>query len=764
MRFPHGSGRRRWRSPLALIIGFAATATVLTGPISSASAPPVYQDSSKPIAARVADLLGRMNTEEKAGQLQQIAVARMQGDCQWSGGELNTECMKEVLADQHAGSVLSGGGMTPAKNTPKEWAKLTNAIQRYAIKNSRLGIPIIYGVDAVHGHNNVLGATMFQQQIGLGATWNPKLVGDVARATQRATAATGTVWNFSPVADIARDHRWGRYYETYSEDPLLAGDLAASTVKGTEDGTSGRQVAATVKHFAGYSQPLNGHDRVPGDMSLRYLQDTILPAYKKAVDAGADTVMVNSGAINGVPAHTSKYLLTDVLRKQWGFDGVVISDWDDVEYLVTKYRAAADYTEAVAKVINAGVDVAMLPPDDREFHPALMSAIKKGLISRKRLNEAAGRVLALKFKLGLFDDPYVDPAKADKIVLGADKKLARKAAAESAVLLRNENNALPLTNSDRKIVVTGPSANNLPNQLGGWSIGWQGVPEGVEVPGTTVAQGLKKNAPAGTKVDYVADPDKAVQQAKGADAVVVVVGEKPGAEGESDAPRPALAADQQKLVQRLKATGTPVIEVVLAGRPLVLGKAADPDALLMGWLPGTEGGHAIADVLFGKVNPSGRLPVSWPKSLGNDPLHYQQLPGPNSGPESSYHVAYPFGAGLSYTTFETGRPKLSDTVVGPKRTLTVTVPVSNTGKRDGVLVVPVYAARPSSDVLFPDKQLVGYTRVALKAGQSKQVEVEVPVSRLAVTSGDITGQGPKKVAPGAYQIVVGEKKADFTVR
>src|SRR5690606_4762320 len=279
-----------------------------------------------------------------------------------------------------------------------------------------------------------------------------------------------------------------------------------------------------------------------------------------------------------------------------------------------------------------------------------------------------------------------------------------------------------------------------------------------------VVEGLKKGAPAGTKISYVADADKAVAQAKSADAVVVVVGEKPGAEGESDAPRPALSAEQQDLVARLQDTGTPVIEVVLAGRPLVLGKASEPDALLMGWLPGTEGGHAIADVLFGKVNPSGRLPVSWPKALGNDPLFYQQLPGPNSGPESSYHVAYPFGAGLSYTTFATGTPKLNSKVVGPKQTLTVTVPVSNTGKRDGVLVVPVYAARPSSDVLFPDKKLVGYTRVELKAGQSKQVSVQVPIARLAVTSGDITGTGPKKVLPGAYQIVVGDAKADFTVR
>ncbi|MGH3469716.1 MAG: glycoside hydrolase family 3 N-terminal domain-containing protein, partial [Thermocrispum sp.] len=609
--------------------------------------------------------------------------------------------------------------MAPVKNTPKEWAKLTNAVQRYAIKHSRLGIPIVYGVDAVHGHNNVLGATMFPHQIGLGATWNPDLVADVARSTQRATAATGTPWNFSPVADLARDHRWGRYYETYAEDPLLAGALAASTVQGTEDGSSGRAVASTVKHFAGYSQPGNGHDRVPGDMSMRYLQDTILPPYRQAVQADPDTVMVNSGAINGIPAHASKYLLTDVLRKQWGFDGLVVSDWDDLESLQTKYHAAADYPAAIAKAVNAGVDMAMLPPDDTTFHSSLLTAIDEGLISRKRLNQAAGRVLALKFKLGLFEEPYVDPAEANDAVLGADKKLARRAAADSSVLLRNQGRTLPLTSKAKKIVVAGPSADNLPNQLGGWSIGWQGVPEGVTVPGTTVAEGLKAGAPEGTKVSHVADPAKAVEQAKGADAVVVVVGEKPGAEGPADAPRPALAASQQDLVRDLEATGTPVVEVVVAGRPLVLGAAAEPDALLMAWLPGTEGGHAVADVLFGKTNPSGRLPVSWPKSLGNDPLYYQQLPGPNSGPESSYHVAYPFGAGLSYTTFATGKPKLDDTTVSPRDTVRVKVPVSNSGKRAGVLVVPVYAAQPVSDVVAPPKRLVGFTRVKLYAGERR---------------------------------------------
>lgn len=752
----------RWRTPIiAALLGVTVTVG-LTGPVNAGKA--TYLDPDASVSTRVADLLKRMTVAEKAGQLQQIAVTRLQGDCFWSGGELRDSCLKEVLADQHAGSILSGGGMPPPNNTPRDWAELTNAIQRYAIEHSRLRIPIVYGVDAVHGHNNVLGATMFPHQIGLGATWDRELVEDVGRSTQRAVAATGTTWNFSPVADLARDHRWGRYYETFAEDPLLAGALSAASVEGQQDRSSGTPVAATVKHFAGYSEPTNGHDRVPADMSMRYLQDTILPPYQQGVAAGALTVMVNSGAVNGIPAHASKHLLTDVLRRQWKFDGLVVSDWNDVRSLQTAYHVAADYPRAIAKAVNAGVDMTMLPPDDRGFHASLLTAIEKGLISRARLDQAAGRVLTLKFRLGLVDQPYVDPEQADDVVLGADKALARRAAAESTVLLRNQEGALPLGGSAKKILVTGPSADSMPNQLGGWSIGWQGVPDGVTVPGTTVAEGLKTGAPDGTTVNHVADPDRAVVEAKDSDVAIVVVGEKPGSEGPADSPRPVLAAGQQALVKALNATGTPVVEVVVAGRPLVLGDAAEPDALLMAWLPGAEGGGAVADILYGRTNPSGRLPVSWPKALGNDPLHYQQLPGTNGGPESSYHAAYAFGAGLSYTTYTTGTPTLSRDAVGPRGTLKVSVPVANTGQRDGDLVVPVYAAQPTSSVLAPPKRLVGFARARLDAGERKTAHIDVPVWLLAVTGGDVDGAGPRRVAPGSYQIVVGDEKASFMVR
>ncbi|WP_063746901.1 glycoside hydrolase family 3 N-terminal domain-containing protein [Catenuloplanes japonicus] len=751
--------RRRLAAPAL------AAALILTLSAAPAAADTErYLDPRASVPVRVSDLLRRMTVEEKVGQLQQIAVNRMQGDCTWSGGALNETCMREVLADQHAGSVLSGGGAAPAVNTPRAWAEMVNTLQRYAIEHSRLRIPIVYGVDAVHGHNNVLGASVFPHQLGLGATWNTGLTQKTSESTQRAVAATGTTWNFAPVADVARDQRWGRYYETFAEDPVLAGTLAASAVTGLQNRVSGRPVAATVKHFAGYSEPFNGHDRAPGDLSPRYLQDTILPPYKAAVDAGALTVMVNSGAINGIPATGSRWLLTDVLRDRWDFQGVVVSDWNDVRLLHTAYHITDSYTGAVAAAINAGVDMAMVPPDDRGFHRAALDAVGQNLISKRRLDQAVSRILALKFQLGLFDNPYVDPARADAAVFQADRPLNRQAATESLVLLRNQNAALPFGAGTKKIVVAGPLADNLTDQVGGWTIGWQRVPDGVTIPGTTILAGLRDTAPAGTTVVGTSGPDDAVAQAASADAVVVAVGTRAAAEGEADMPVPQLAADQQDLVARLKATGKKVVVVVVSDRPLALGPADETDGLLAAWLPGSEGGNAIADVLYGRANPSGRLPVSWPSGTGNQPLYYQQLPGTNGGAGSAYTPAYPFGAGLSYTSFTIGGVSLASGTVRPRDTVTVAVTVSNTGGRAGDLVVPVYVGQAVANPLAPPKRLAGFAKVALAAGQTRTVTVSFPASRLAVTPGDILSTEEPRVAPGAYVVSAGESAATLTVR
>lgn len=761
---PENARRRpRLRGILTLATAAACIAAVASVP-AEAGDNPTYTNAKAPIDLRVKDLLKRMTLSEKIGQMDQISVVRMQGDCEWSGGDYTEACLKSVLVDNAAGSVLSGGGAGPAVNTPENWAKMVNTVQKYAVDNSRLHIPIIYGVDAVHGHNNVLGATVFPQEIGLGSSWDPALVKDAGAATAKAVAATGIDWNFAPVTDIARDQRWGRYYETFGEDPLLTGTLAAAAVKGIQGADGAKNVAATVKHFGGYGEPGNGHDRVPGDVSVRYLQDTLLPAYKQAVDAGAKSVMVNSGAINGIPATASHYLLTDVLRGKWGFQGVEVSDWQDVRALQTAYHVAADYPEAIAKAVNAGLDMAMEPYDAQGWSDGLKAAVDRGLVTQKRIDQSVSRILRMKFELGLFEHPYVDASKADSRVLGADADLARQAADESQVLLRNDGDVLPISSSAKKIVVAGSYADDINSQAGGWTIGWQGVPTGVTLPGTTVLQGIKKAAPSGTDVVRAKDADDAVAQAKDADLTVVVVGEKAAAEGAADSPRPELSADQVALVKSLKATGKPVVTVVLAGRPLVLGDADGTQGLLMSWLPGSEGGNAVADILFGKVNPSGRLNATWPKHIGNDPMYYQQLPGTNGGPESFIDAAYQFGDGLSYTTYSFDSVTPWTKSVKAKDTIHLKVKVTDSGARDGDLVVPVYVSQPSSDVVAPGRKLVAFTKVHLKAGQSRTVALDVPAARLAVTPGDIDGAGKQQVERGDYVFTVGAQTTTVTVR
>jgi beta-glucosidase len=765
---PANARRLRITSPHLKGLLTFATAAACVAAVASVPAQagdnPTYTNPNAPVDLRVRDLVGRMTLAEKIGQMDQISVARMQGDCEWSGGALTPSCLKTVLADNAAGSILSGGGAGPSVNTPENWAKMVNAVQKYAVDNSRLHIPVLYGVDAVHGHNNVLGATVFPQQIGLGATWDPSVVNAVGASAARAVAATGIDWNFAPVADLARDQRWGRYYETFGEDPLLTGTLSASSVKGIEEAGGVKPVVSSVKHFAGYSVPANGHDRVPADVSPRYLQDTLLPSYKAAVQAGARTVMVNSGAVNGIPATASPYLLTEVLRAQWGFKGVVVSDWQDVRALQTSYHIAADYPEAIAKAVNAGLDMAMEPYDAQGWSDGLRAAVDRGLVSVERIDQSVSRIVKLKFELGLFEHPYVDASRADARVLGVDAGLARQAAVESQVLLRNEGDVLPVSPSAKKIVVAGSYADDINDQVGGWTIGWQGVPEGVRIPGTTVLQGIKQAAPSGTEVVGVTTAADAVTQARDADLTVVVVGEKAAAEGNADAPRPELTADQQALVKSLKATGKPVVTVVIAGRPLVLGDADGTQGLLMSWLPGSEGGHAVADVLFGKANPSGRLNVSWPRRTGNEPMYYQQLPGTNGGPESSYDAAYPFGAGLSYTGYTFDSITVGAATARTGDTIGLKVTVTNSGTRAGDLVVPVYVSRPVADVLAPATRLVAFTRVHLDAGESRTVSLKVRPSVLAVTPGDIDGGGKQQVERGAYVFKAGGRSTTVTVR
>jgi beta-glucosidase len=716
-----------------LLVALAALmAGVRAGAPDAASADPSvlpYQDASKPVDQRVADLLGRMSLAEKIGQMGQINVEVLQGvpDTPWDRGPLNPALMKDVLETNKIGSILSGGGAwPPVGDDGKAWADEINAIQHFALDPTRnpLGIPIIYGADAVHGHNNLVDATMVPHQIGLGATFDPALAEQLGRATARAVRATGVVWDFAPVLDTQRDLRWGRSYEPFGEDPVLTGAMGAATIRGLQgrDLASPTAVAATAKHFVGYSAPDSGFDRTNATIDDNELSSIHLPSFQQGIDAGAATVMVNSGSVNGDPVHASHHLLTDVLRGQLHFKGVVISDWQDVENLITKYHVAPDMEHAVALAFNAGLDMSMIPLDATGFTQAMNSAVKDGLLPQTRIDDAVSRILTLKFRLGLFEHPYVDADRANAGVENpADRALARRAAGESLVLLRNDG-TLPLSHHARRILVTGPASDSPTNQLGGWSIAWQGafnLPPDIPIPAaTTIREGVEQAAghkaqvvwkqgapvadttnrisPDGTTNPNLAQPPdplndpanatvaaqraEAVAAAEHADAIVVAVGESPYAEGQGDDATPALPLAQARLIDDLEATGRPVIVVVVAGRPLKMDHQLDEaDASLMAFLPGSEGGAAVADALFGKVNPSGRLPVSWPRDSSTFPLAYNE-------PGRPYDPRYPFGHGLSYTRF-----KLSDLRApwhaDAGRRITASVDVANVGRSWGANTV-----------------------------------------------------------------------------
>jgi beta-glucosidase len=781
----------------AVVLAVGVSASAATGR-PAAPGRPAYLVASLSTQARVSDLLGRMTLPEKIGQMVQIEATQVTdttNTCTSTGGfnVPNPACEQKIFVDNNVGSILAGGTDVPVDttgqggvgNTGLDWANEYNTMQSYAIQHSRLHIPVIFGVDAVHGFGHPYQAPLFPQSIGMGATWDPSAAKAGGAVTGTALAATGWNWDFAPVQDLARDNRWGRYYETWAEEPALSAALGAANVSGMQSTGGDLKVTATVKHFAGYSQSINGHDRLQAELPLRYLQDTFLPSYAGAISAGAGTVMVDSGSVNGIPATASHYLLTTELRDRLGFKGVVISDYGDVGALATTYHMAADLAGAAALAINAGVDMAMLPFNAETWQTAVQSDVANGSIRMSRINEAVERILTLKFKLGLFDHPMVNASKADAAVM-AGRDVTLQAARESITLLRNQGNALPLSPT-ANVVVTGPSADSMTNQLGGWSVSWQGVfgaghvccmgPANQIPPGTTVLKGLLAEDP-----NVISAPDQAtaVAKAASADAVVVVVGEKAYAEGLGDNPAPALPADQKDLITALEATGKPVIVVVIAGRPVGLGPAETAAGVLMAYQGSTEAGTAVADAIFGKINPSGKLPVTWPSDaattggdfnggapspLGDQPKVFDQLDNTGSGQGHGYNPLYPFAFGLSYTTFSVSGLSANSSV-SRDGTVTAKFTVANTGTRAGTDIVPVYVHQPISLVLVPPQRLVGFTRVTLDAGQSKTVQVSFPVSELAVTPGDIASSDRPEVETGSYQVQIGTPaslNASFTI-
>ena len=786
-----------------LLIGSAGASS---GSAATPEAAAPWTDTSRPVDSRVEALLEKMNVREKVGQMVQINTAF----------PLTQPWMQQALITDSAGSLLSGGGDVPSPNIPNSWASNINTLQQYAVQNSRLHIPIIYGYDAVHGNNNVLGAEIFPHGIGMGATADAALITSSEAATASGAKAMGVRWTFAPVLEVSRDARYGRYYESFGEDPILDSVLGAAAITGFQGNDPKHLViAATDKHFAGYSEPIAGHDRTMAQIPLRYLQETFLRPFQAGVDAGVATAMANSASINNVPVHASHYMLNEVLREQMGVKGPVISDWQDVFALKDSYHIAATEQDAIRIAVMAGVDITMCQDVDfgTRFVNGLLADVNSGAVPMSRINQAVRRILKLKVQLGLFDQkpyPKADPAAADATVLNnpMDVALARRAADESMTLLKNATvkgqPALPLSKSN-KIVVSStsikavpwggnpePIAKNLADQVGGWTLGWQGADGGGEgcctqptsdasngnhLPGETVFQGLQSAVQGHGGTVTWADPAAAPAAAASADAAIVVVGEPPYAEGVGDSESNALAPDQTDLVRKVAAANPRTIVVVIAGRPKIMNEAIDAaGGLVMAYLPGSEGGNAVADVVFGDVNPSGRLPVSWAKNAGDEPFFYQYLPGTNSGSDGTnafffaccgfgsggYDPVFPFGFGLSYTGFSYSHLHAVDSG-GRNGTIRATVDVTNTGTKAGDDIVEAFAAQPVSAVLVPPKRLASFARVHLNAGETKTVVLNFSTQNLAVVQGDVNASGTLTVEPGAYQLMVENQTISFTI-
>ncbi|GAA2415012.1 glycoside hydrolase family 3 N-terminal domain-containing protein [Actinomadura vinacea] len=604
--------------PRSLVLGLL-TALAVSAAAGGAAADTraAHLDAGRPVKERVERLLARMSLDEKIGQMTQPERQNVTLD---------------DITRYRLGSLLSGGGSVPTPNTPESWADMYDGFQRAALATPQR-VPLIYGVDAVHGHNNVVGATIFPHNIGLGATRDPELVRRIGAATAEEVAGTGVDWDFAPCLCVARNDRWGRTYESFGEVPELPAQMS-TIVTGLQGRRLGgpTSILATAKHYVGDGGTTNGTDQGDTQLSEAELRKIHLPPFRAAVRRGVGSVMITYSSWNGVKTHGHRYLINDVLKRELGFSGFVISDYNGIDQI----DGQPGFTPAeVRTAINAGIDMVMVPADWKRFIETLKAEVEAGRVPMSRIDDANRRILTKKVELGLFERPLTDRRYLKTVGSAEHRALARQAVARSQVLLKNDRNVLPLDRRDNKIFVAGKNADDIGNQTGGWTITWQGS-SGPITPGTTILQGIKQTAGPSSTVTYSKDGTGIDGSYK---AAVAVVGETPYAEFMGDRPG-AMGLDEADLqtIERLRASGVPVIVVLVSGRPLdVSAQLPKWNALLASWLPGTEG-RGVADVLFGVTRPTGKLPVTWMKSVDQQPINR----GDGKAP------LFPFGYGLTY--------------------------------------------------------------------------------------------------------------------
>lgn len=733
--------------------------------------------------SKVDALLEKMTLEEKVGQMAQVTLDVItRGKDEYVSDEplqLDPDLVRKAIVTYKVGSVLNTANNRA--RTLEKWNEVISQIQDVAINETRLGIPVIYGIDAIHGTTYTAGATFFPQQIAQAATWNRELVKRGAEITAYETRASGIPWNFSPVLDLGRDPRFPRMWETFGEDVYLASEMGKQMILGYEgpenDVGHPQKVASSLKHFLGYSVPNSGKDRTPAFIPEIALRERHLPVFQAAIDAGARTVMINSGLINGTPVHASKAIVTDLLKEELGFNGVVVTDWKDIDNLHSRDKVADSRKQAVKLAINAGIDMAMIPYDF-DFCTHLVELVNEGEVSIERIDDAVRRILTLKYELGLFENPVTHFSAYPEFGSEAFEKAALQTAEEAVTLLKNDN-VLPLERG-AKLLVTGPNAHSMRTLNGGWSYSWQGekVEEFADSYNTIleaiINRAGKENVHYVPGVEYdptgkyweekVLDIQAVANAARQADYVILCLGENSYTEKPGDLHDLTLSENQLQLAQVVVAAGKPVILVLNEGRPrLIRTIAEEMKGIIQLYLPGNYGGDALAGVLFGDVNPSGKLPYTYPM-YSNTLLTYDYKPSEAQNKmegmydyESDFAVQFPFGFGLSYTRFEYSDLQVSRQSIDADDELTISATVSNTGKRAGREVVQLYISDLYASVSPDNRRLRGFEKIFLEPGQSQTVSFTIAARDLAFIARDLKWT----VEEGAYEIDLGGQKTRF---
>lgn len=780
------------------IMKAAGTATAVSGVAVGSNTVAAGEKSDRMDARGTDQLLEELTLEQKVGQMTQVAIDNLgEGfgpDTAFNDHD-DVDTVGELFTELHVGSILNGGATGPTFDG-EEFVAGLNRLQEFTMDQTDPAIPFIWGCDALHGNTLLEGCTSFPQRLNMGVTRDIDLVESAATHTGSEIAAMGGHWIFGPTLDVLRDMRWGRFFEGHSEDSMLLGEMGKARARGFQH--TGR-VTATVKHFAGYGTPNTGSDRTHARTSMRDLRTRQFGPYRRGLEE-AKTVMVNSGAVNGKPAHVSHWLLTTVLRDRFGFDGVVLTDWDDFDRLISNHEYLPDtddgWREAVRQGIEAGVDMHMCGGETAptDFIDTAVDLVESGELSEERIDESVLRILELKADLGLFKEPLVPEDEIGDLVGGA-QDVSERLAKESMVLLQNEEGTLPLEGVEN-LLLTGPGVlegmkNRFLMQHGGWTLGWQGIEDGnLTEDGprprqNTIEGELKARLGDGlTHVPTEYDPaafeslyenfdngffdvtdeqEAAVRKAApGSDAVVVVLGEGTHNEGFGDRDKMRFPAAQRGLVELVDAEtddDVPLVGVILAGCPRGTAETFEHlDAVVFAGQPGSDTGVAVVDTLFGDYNPSGKLPFTWESHVGHVPQIYDEYPPRHPDGAGGQMIQYEFGHGLSYTDWEYSDLSLStDAVKNPASTPTITAQVTlhNTGDIDGEHIVEVYNTESYGSVLQPHRRLMGFDRVSVAAGDSETVSIDLDLSTLEVVPGDMPGWRSRVVEAGEYELTVG---------